>query len=459
MAHGLELEIPMLRSSDDKPATLKDARRFWTYMHKRGWEYKKDGSTKKIVGLKKKIQGKVWTLDHEYGVATIEIGTPPMGSLITLKKKWDYVMKEELLPALKANKLYLLGMSHFPTAHDLSTDKTPKGHYQIWTGMFTGKRKKELHRCAGGFCAMQYNVGVPLEKLVPLTNALTKLTHVIWGWSANSPLFDMKLQGTLSYRQKTYDLLREGKWVRDRLNVVDSSFKSLSDYVSRAWDQPMFEIIRDGLPWYQPKHTMSTWDFIKKGKGRFRNLDGKWKTFSIEPSDLNLGMYFYWPAVRIKCVLAERYSVEELVTAVKGNNVEKVLKDPQNTAFLEVRQMDLPPQIEIFSWVALIEGLLAHEKGATKMTKKWTMKEVFGASTRVQRAGLRARFKGKLLSEYAEAMLLVSEKGLQKKDARLISWLEPLAKRLYLGKSPGRESKELFEKEGMGSVLHSRRFV
>ncbi len=459
MAHGLEVEIPILRQKDNLPVSLAQVRRFWAYMHKKGWEYKRDPSTKHIVGLKKNIKGKVWTLDHEYGVATLEVGTPPMKSVASLKKAWDNFFKNELLPALDANGFFLLGMSHFPTAKDMSKDRTQKGHYHIWRGMFAPSIVKKLDKYAGGFCAMQYNVGAPVDMLVPLTNALTKLTSIFWGWSANSPFFDHTLQKTLSFRQKTYDDLLLGKWVKDRLNVIDRPFASLSDYVSRAWGQPIFEIIRDGQPWYQPKHTMSTWDLIEKGKGRFRNLKGEWKMWEIVPGDLNLGLYFYWPAVRIKCVLDESYAVDQLVAAVKGGHVEDVLKDPYKTAFLEIRQMDLPPQEEIFSWVALCEGLLHNVRGLQKFTKKWSMKDVFAASSQVQKKGLKARFQGERLSELAEEVLLISEKGLKRHAPSLMPWLEPLAKRVYMGACPARESIEIYKKEGLESAIEARRFI
>ena len=449
---GLEFEFPMVNSIGEC-ASYNDDLRLWKEWKKLGYEYKYDPHTKKIVGAYKQFQNGKREVGTDYCTGTFEVAMPPEKNLKAARKVWKKFLSEECLPILKRNELRILGYASQPKSRHLKNKMAPKGHYQIWNQLLAANCAEWIRDKGSGFAAAQYNIDVPFKQITEVTNALTKITCVVWALSMNDPVSNSEVTRFKSTRLRVYESIVKGGGFKNRGSFPDDEYKSVEDYIDKAWSKPIFEIIRAGKSLKPLRRSLTTWSFIKKKRAVFVDLAGNQSEFQIIPEDLALGIYFYWPAVRIKMFFNDECSVDRIVAAVKKGQVKKVLSAEGSSCFIEIRPVATAPQEELFAWPAFFIGLIENRSQLEKITKGWSMKDLEALIPSIQRYGLATKWKGKSLNKHGKDIISVAKSGLEKKHKGLVSWLAPLEARQALGLSPADKAKRVYEKEGMNQLV------
>lgn len=458
MKIGLEFEFA-LTDKEGNASIYSRTEKLYEAFGARGWQVKKDVFTGKIIGASKDFPDGHYDIGVDYGLCTFEIALPPVESVEEAQKQWDVFLHEEILPVLESQNLLILAYAHQPKTKDLRECVGPKGHYLIWNRMMDtmlGKEKaEELRTSITGVNAVQYNIDVEYDRLIPAVNVLTKLTYVIWSWSLSSPVTGGEVQPYLSRRLKDLmiladgDLIEHGRWYRTPLK----EYTSMQEYVTRRWKSKIFEIIRDGESWYQPNHDISTWDFIQQKKAVFQNLKGQEKEIEINVSDLNFSVYFYWSIVRLHFNFDESKSVDEVVQLIKQNNVREALSDHGDKTYIEIRHVGMCPQNEIFSWLVFFIGCLNSLGELENLTKDWEMARLYDVFDDMLKYGLRAKWMDREFAKWGEEILRISKGGLKNYDKNLFDLLQPLERHLQTKASSAHDIIKVFEYGGMESLI------
>lgn len=449
---GLEFEFPMVNAKGEC-AGYHDDLRLWKAWKKLGYEYKRDHHTKKIVGIYKQLKSGKREIGTDYCAGTFEIAMPPEENLKLAKKEWEKFLKKECLPILNKNGLQLLGYASQPKTRHLKNKMAPKGHYQIWNELLAKNCAEWIRDKGSGFAAAQYNIDVPFNIISEVASALTKTTCLVWAWSLNDPISNSEITSFKSTRLKVYECIVKGGGFKNRGSFPDADYKSAEDYIDKAWKKPIFEIIRKGVSLQPQDRKLTTWDFIKKQEAVFVDLGGKKLTCRISTEDLALGLYFYWPSVRIKMFFDMKCTVQDIVSAVRNGEVEKTLTNRGNSSFLEIRPVAMTPQDELFTWPAFFLGLIENYKKLASITKDWKMSELENLMPDIQKRGLETVFKGKSLNDHGKTILKVSKQGLSRKYSELLPWLSPLEEKAVTKITPADRVMKIFDQRGMDGLI------
>lgn len=452
MKVGLEFEIPMIKPNGD-PATREDDLKLFETWNKEGWKYKKDGWIKEIVGVYKDFSNGVCMLNTDYGTCTFEVAPPPCDSLTRAIKEWEELLHQTILPVMKRHGLLLLGLGHQPKIQDLSAYRAPKGHYTIFERSMTTERGRWLMENWPGTCAAQYNIDVPIDEVVEAANTFLKLAYLFVAWSANSPVVDAKRYDWLSCRSFGYYYLEQQPFFKYRLCSPQTDFISLKDYVDKAWQFPIFEVVRDGKPLYSPGFKLTMWDFINKKEAKFQDLDGNEYIVSPQLEDFNTALYCAWRDLKIKILFDKQLGVDQIVEAVRFGNVKDVIENNGKNCFIEIRPIDMSRQGDLMSWPALFIGCLKNIKPLHELVRGWSFDQLRDIKRDILKNGLQARHLDKKMWEWGEDVLGLAKEGLKNYDSSLLTLLDPLKKYLESGRSPAHDIIDIFEKDGLEGLM------
>lgn len=360
-----------------------------------------------------------------------------------------------LLPVLTAEGLYILGYGCQPKTETLRSNYVAaKGHYKLWDKIADRCQSHFAFDSWPGFASFQFNIDVLPESIVQASNALIKLSPLIWAWGANSSVCGSKVLSVSSLRVEGYRTLAEANpFFRYRLNFPQRIFTSLEDYMRQAWEQPIFEVIRDNTIYYPVRPELSTWEFANLKSAEFLDLQGRLRTLNCEPSDLAMGLVFYWPAVRIKLQLDLNQTVETILNAVTTGSALDVLKSKGRHSFVEIRHLPAMSRNETFSWLALFLGCLGDIESCSLLTQDWRLEEVRACSHEVLTQGWSASLQNCPLSDWGTAVLDIATRSLERSEPELLTFIEPLALRLQNRTSPSQDVVDSFDRDGIDGLI------
>lgn len=448
---GVEYEIPLLRA-DNAPASYEDNLRFWKALQSMGWSAKKDAVNGKIVGVSRRLRDGYNELTTDYGTCTFEAALPPVTNVAAVEKQWQSMVKNHLRPALQKADLQMMYCGFVPTTPiPLTGLVSPKSHYQVWN-FHMGKYRNPIQHIGPGVCAVQFNIDSTVEECVPTINAFLKLSGLIRSMAANSAIVNGKPAGTLSLRHLLYVAFDRITISGYRVGTPRTPYTSISDIIQRAWSFPIFALRRNGAPWYQRKpRPISTSDFIRRGSAIFQDVKGKKKKLEVTVADLTLGTYFYWMDAKLKIEFDEKFSVQEVVDAVEGDNVEAVLKQQP---FIEHRYLPMMDPEEMHAWAALILGATLNLRELERFTRNWTMSDARALFNNAATRGMKGTWKGKPVPYYGKKLVSVARAGLQQHQPSQLKYLEPIIQRLDNGRSPAHDAIELVTAQGIEEYVH-----
>ncbi|HLJ62793.1 MAG TPA: glutamate--cysteine ligase, partial [Stellaceae bacterium] len=295
----------------------------------------------------------------------------------------------------------------------------PKGRYAIMRRYMPLKGKLG-HDMMLRTCTVQVNLDFASEadmvRKFRVSLALQPLAVALF---ANSPFFEGKPNGYLSYRSHVWSDTDP-----DRTGILPFVFEpkfGFEQYVDYVLDVPMYFVFRDGK--YIDVAGQSFRDFMK---GKLPGFPGAMPTLG----DWSDHLTTVFPEVRLK-------------------------------RFLEMRGADAGPWRRLCALPALWVGLLYDEEalyGAEELTKGWTVDDLRGLAREVPRLGLNASFRGASLRGPALRMVELAQAGLRRR-ARLDSigqdeshFLEDLLEIARSGVTPAEHLLKAFGTRWKGSV-------
>jgi gamma-glutamylcysteine synthetase len=459
MKIGMESELPVVDHrgvAANYPAVQAVFRRL---IERDGFEPYFDALNGELLGARKSQDTGTLDVGTDYGVCTLEVAFPPQEGFQNARSAWSDFLDSVLLPALASQQLSALGHGCQPKTATLGRAYIAgKAHYRLWDTLVQRYPSHYASDAWPGFAALQFNVDVPLSKLVTSCNTLIKMSPLICAWSANSAVFGGHIQPWLSLRIKGYLALAESNpFFAHRLHIPERVYTSVADYLRTAWSLPIFEISRGGKIYYPVEEGLSTTDFATAGSAEFADLGGEKVKLSCTTADLATGAVFYWPAVRIKVRLDERMTVPDILAAVAAERAESVLVDQGRGSFIEIRHLPTMARDESFSWLAMFLGWLQDIEGCRALVDGWTVEEVRACATDVLTAGWSAQMQGRSLREWGTAALELARGALAARPVAPVQALDPLAQRLADGTCPATDTIALVHGQGIDALIERLR--
>jgi glutamate--cysteine ligase len=373
---GTEHEKFVFRRSDLRPvpyegpdgilALLKGLMRY-------GWEPVYDGEN--MIGLSNGTA----SVSLEPG-GQFELSGAPLENLHqTCAEVGEHL--RQLQPVCDELGVGMMGLGFLPKWKREDVSWMPKRRYAVM-GRYMPKVGKLGLDMMLRTCTVQVNLDFADEAdMVKKFRVGLALQPVAVGLFANSPFFEGKPSGYLSYRGHVWTDVDP-----DRTGLLPFVFEpgfGYERYVEYMLDMPMYFVYRDGA--YIDAAGQSFRDFMA---GRLPALPGATPTMSDWADHLTTA----FPEVRLK-------------------------------KFLEMRGADAGPWAQICALPALWIGLLYDQQSldaAAAMTADWTHDEREALRRDVPRLGLATPFRGGTVREVALAMLQLARDGLTRR-ARLDS--------------------------------------
>jgi glutamate--cysteine ligase len=283
------------------------------------------------------------------------------------------VHMRELGPMSRALGIRWLGVGFHPLASRADFEWVPKQRYGIMRQYLPTRGGHALDMMLRT-CTVQVNLDYQSEadamRKMRASLALAPTTTAMF---ANSPWLEGKPHGGLTYRGRV--------WLDvdpDRSGLVPGLWKAgatFDDYIEWALDVPMFLFKRDGRAIANTGQSFRA--FFASG------FDGHVATMA----DWKLHLNTLFPEVRLK-----------------------------NT--IELRGADMQSTDMACALPALWTGVLYDEQAlgeAEALIDGWAHDEVADLRTRVWRDGLRSRFRGRPLADFAERLVAIADGGLERR--------------------------------------------
>ncbi|GBL11246.1 hypothetical protein MSj_02748 [Microcystis aeruginosa Sj] len=451
---GIEIELPVV-DREGNAASYESVRNLFKKLAERhDFEPYFDSFTTQLIGVRKRQETGWIDVGTDYGFCTLEVAFPPEDGFFSVQTAWNRFMDGVLLPVLAEEELHILGYGCQPkTETPRAKYVAAKGHYRLWDKIVDQHPIHFSFENWPGFASLQFNLDVSPESIVLASNSLIKLSPVIWAWGANSSVSGSKVLSISSLRVEGYRTLAEmNPFFQGRLNFPRRLFASLEDYMLQAWEQPIFEVVRERTIYYPVNPDLSTLEFAHLGEAEFIDLHDRRRILFCEPCDLAQGLIFYWPAVRMKLQLDLNQSVETILTAMTTGCARDVLKNPCNS-FIEIRHLPAMSRTETFSWLALFLGCLGDIESCDRLTRDLRLEEVRFSSGEVLTQGWETSLQDRSLGDWGREVLNIATRSLERREPALLPFIEPLARRLQERASPARESVESFDRDGIDGLI------
>lgn len=309
--------------------------------------------------------------------AQLELSGAPHADLHAVADEFERHRLElhEVTDALEANgqKMTWLGIGFHPFATQAQLSWVPKPRYFVMRRFLParGQHGLEMMRRTA---TVQANYDYENEEHAMRTLQVgLRLTPFFTAQFANSPFYEGKLFGGVSYRAKVWLSVEP-----DRQGLVPNVWKegaAFRDYIEWALDAPMFLLLRKGEVVENTGQSFRS--FMRYGFGEHRPTMSDWVT--------HLNTLF--PEVRLKRTL-------------------------------EIRGGDSLPKDLVTAPAALFTGLYYDARAldaADALTESFTFDEITALRERVWRDGPRAEFRGRPCGEVMQAAVDIARGGLERR--------------------------------------------
>ncbi|MFF3274479.1 glutamate-cysteine ligase family protein [Streptomyces chrestomyceticus] len=418
-----------------------------------------DATTGTLVGARSVRDHGTLDVGNDYGVCTVEAALPPEEGFAAAKAAWHRTLDDVVFPALAAEGLSALAHGCQPLTETLGGPYlADKAHYNLWLAQAERYPGHYASDAWPGFAAVQFNVDVPLPRVIDACNTLVRMTPLIFAWGANSAVFGGRVQPWHSLRLRGYTELSEtNPFFAHRLHYPRHLYGSLADYMREAWALPIFEITRHGVPHTPLVPELTTRQFAETGHAEFVDPDGTKRILHCTTADLASGLVFCWPAVRVRMRLDESCTVAEALEAVARDRGEAVLRDGGRGTFVEIRHLPTMNREETFAWLAVLLGWLGDIEGCRDLFGGWSLQDSRTAAAEVQTRGWAAEVAGVPLPEWGRRALDLAAESLRRDPVAPAEELEPLARRLRDRTSPATDAVAQVRSEGIEAFVEGLR--
>ncbi len=370
---GLEWERFGVFSDSKKPVG---------YLGERGYE-------KIMEGLIKSFQWKVEDEENGHPFTLVrdktrittegdgkpEISGAPFISLFDVEKELQEITKEIDTFSNEMQIQWIpLGLQPYHTTDEIPL--APKNRYQRFLTMFT-QNKKWMSRFMKAVCGLHINIDATSEKdLIKKSQTLFRLSPLLCGVFANSPLEHGKTTGLLSTRRER--IFHDDSFGREILpgrNMILSKDFTLEKWIYAFMQSEMIVLSRQKktIP-IPPKTTFL--DFLQNGIAREK------ATFQ----DLDVHIKTHWVDMRPRM------------------------------GYIEFRALDSLPLPETMAVSAFLKGILSSEKTMEAVQKviPWEEDEFDALHEQAWTNGAKAKYKGENFADILTTLMPLVEEALRK---------------------------------------------
>ena len=361
---GVEHEKFLFNKSDLKRIDYNKIKKLFEILTIRGWQlqFEKD----KVIGLKRKNQKITTEPGFQYELS----GAPFKNIHLVCSENSSHF--NELKEIFETVKITTSSIAYDPFNKLQEIPRSPKERYKIMTNEMPKKGRLSLdmmYKTAGIQINYDYTSERDFEKKFKIGNYLSPLTIALF---ANSPFYEKKLSGFLSYRGKVWQETSRG-------GIMPIAFERVSfeKYIDHVLNYPIL--------------------FLKK-KSKYYSPNGQ--TFK----DYLSGNLSFLKGVRP--------SIKDF-----ENHLGTIFTEVRLKQVLEFRSLDTCNFGCICNGPSFFTGLVYGSLDETyEIIKNWKKEEVLEAYFKSPKLGLNTKLQNKKLIEWAKIFLNLSKKGLEKRN-------------------------------------------
>ncbi len=361
---GVEHEKFLFNKTDLKRINYDQIKKIFEILKEKGWEPQLEKD--KLIGLKRQNQKITTEPGFQY-----ELSGAPFKNIHSVCSE-NSTHFNELKEVFKSTNITTSSIAYDPFNKLTDIPKSPKERYKIMTSEMPKGGKLSLdmmYKTAGIQINYDYTSEEDFEKKFKIGNYLAPLTIALF---ANSPFYENKLSGFLSYRGKVWQETNRG-------GIIPITFENINfeKYIDHAINYPILFIKKKGK--YHSPNGQTFNDFLN---GNLSFLKGEMPT--LEDFENHLGTIF--TEIRLKQVI-------------------------------EFRSLDTCNFGCICNGPSFFTGLIYGSLEETyEIIKNWKKEEVMEAYLNAPKQGLNSLLQNKKLVDWAKIFLDLSKKGLEKRN-------------------------------------------
>ena len=361
---GVEHEKFLFNKTDLKRINYDQIKKIFEILKEKGWEPQLERD--KLIGLKRQNQKITTEPGFQY-----ELSGAPFKNIHSVCSE-NSSHFNELKEVFKSTNITTSSIAYDPFNKLTDIPKSPKERYTIMTSEMPKGGKLSLdmmYKTAGIQINYDYTSEEDFEKKFKIGNYLAPLTIALF---ANSPFYENKPSGFLSYRGKVWQETNRG-------GIMPITFENINfeKYIDHAINYPIL-FLKKNRKYYSP-NGQTFRDFLN---GNLSFLKGEKPT--LEDFENHLGTIF--TEIRLKQVI-------------------------------EFRSLDTCNFGCICNGPSFFTGLIYGSLDETyEIIKNWKKEEVMDAYLNAPKQGLNTLLKNKRLIDWAKIFLDISKKGLDKRN-------------------------------------------
>ncbi len=361
---GVEHEKFLFNKTDLKRVNYDQIKKIFEILKEKGWEPQLEKD--KLIGLKRQNQKITTEPGFQY-----ELSGAPFKNIHSVCSE-NSSHFNELKEVFKSTNITTSSIAYDPFNKLIDIPKSPKERYKIMTAEMPRGGKLSLdmmYKTAGIQINYDYTSEEDFEKKFKIGNYLAPLTIALF---ANSPFYEKKPSGFLSYRGKVWQETNRG-------GIMPITFENVNfeKYIDHALNYPIL-FLKKNEKYYSP-NGQTFKDFLN---GNLKFLKGEKPT--LEDFENHLGTIF--TEIRLKQVI-------------------------------EFRSLDTCNFGCICNGPSFFTGLIYGSLEETyEIIKNWKKKEVMEAYLNAPKEGLNTLLQDKRLIDWAKIFLDLSKKGLVKRN-------------------------------------------
>ncbi len=361
---GVEHEKFLFNKKDLKRIDYDQIKKIFEILKEKGWEPQLEKD--KLIGLKRQNQKITTEPGFQY-----ELSGAPFKNIHSVCSE-NSSHFNELKEVFKSTNITTSSIAYDPFNKLIDIPKSPKERYKIMTAEMPRGGKLSLdmmYKTAGIQINYDYSSEKDFEKKFKIGNYLAPLTIALF---ANSPFYENKLSGFLSYRGKVWQETNRG-------GIMPITFENVNfeKYIDHTLNYPIL-FLKKKEKYYSP-NGQTFKDFLN---GNLKFLKGEIPT--LEDFENHLGTIF--TEIRLKQVI-------------------------------EFRSLDTCNFGCICNGPSFFTGLIYGSLEETyEIIKNWKKEEVMEAYLNAPKQGLNTLLHEKKLIDWAKIFLDLSKKGLEKRN-------------------------------------------
>ena len=397
---GIEIEHLVVDKKDFRSLTYYEALGIETILKKlemKGYKGKYEGSY--LVGLTKEEM----EITLEPG-GQLEFSTRPCIHLAHIQEVYEKFL-EDLLPIIKEQNQYVLGVGYHPQTSIKDIPFNPKKRYQFMSDYLQKTGKYALNMMKGTASvqvAIDYTSEMDFIKKFRVANFLTPLLYLM---TDNAPIFEGEIYEKYSVRSLIWENTDP-----QRSGVIQGSLDKQFTYEDYA------------------EYLLHSKPICVLEKGELRPVGDKplWKTYEERE-------------------VLSKEEMEHLYTMV--------FPDVRGKNYIEIRMADSMPKKFSMAYLAMIKGLFYHEENLEylyQISLDYGDLQIKSLKEAVIAQGFEAKFQGQDLGVFAEKVLQMAKRGLGKEERDLV---DPLKTLVENRETYGKKIKQKYKEQGMEALL------